>query len=59
MMLFIPSYNCEKQVVRVLAQLDEEVLPYFEEILVVNNRSTDGTEKAVLEYLKENVQNLF
>ena len=54
MMLFIPSYNCEKQVVRVLAQLDEEVLPYFEEILVVNNRSTDGTEKAVLEYLKEN-----
>ena len=54
MMLFIPAYNCEKQVVRVLAQLDEEVLPYFEEILVVNNRSTDGTEKAVLEYLKEN-----
>ena len=54
MMLFIPAYNCEKQIVRVLAQLDEEVLPYFEEILVVNNRSTDGTEKAVLEYLKQN-----
>ena len=54
MMLFIPAYNCEKQIVRVLAQLDEEVLPYFEEILVVNNRSTDDTEKAVLEYLKEN-----
>ena len=54
MMLFIPAYNCEKQIVRVLAQLDEEVLPYFEEILVVNNRSTDQTEKAVLDYLKEN-----
>ena len=54
MMLFIPAYNCEKQIVRVLAQLDEEVLPYFDEILVVNNRSTDDTEKAVLEYLKEN-----
>lgn len=54
MMLFIPAYNCEKQIVRVLAQLDEEVLPYFEEILVVNNRSTDGTEKVVLDYLKEN-----
>ena len=53
MMLFIPAYNCEKQIVRVLAQLDEEVLPYFEEVLVVNNRSTDGTEKAVLEYLKQ------
>ncbi len=54
MMLFIPAYNCEKQIVRVLAQLDEEVLPYFEEILVVNNRSTDETEKAVLDYLEEN-----
>ncbi len=54
MMLFIPAYNCEKQIVRVLAQLDEEVLPYFDEILVVNNRSTDGTEKAVLDYLGEN-----
>lgn len=54
MMLFIPAYNCEKQILRVLAQLDEEVLPYFEEILVVNNRSTDDTEKVVLEYLKEN-----
>ncbi len=54
MMLFIPAYNCEKQIVRVLAQLDEEVTSYFEEILVVNNRSTDDTEKAVLEYLKEN-----
>lgn len=54
MMLFIPAYNCEKQIIRVLKQLDEEVLPYFEEILVVNNRSTDDTEKTVLAYLEEN-----
>ena len=54
MMLFIPAYNCEKQIVRVLAQLDEEVVPYFEEILVVNNRSTDHTEQVVLEYLEKN-----
>lgn len=53
MLLFIPAYNCEKQIVRVLAQLDEEVVPYFEEILVVNNRSTDHTEEVVLSYLKE------
>lgn len=53
MLLFIPAYNCEKQIVRVLAQLDEEVVPYFEEILVVNNRSTDATERAVLDYLRE------
>ena len=53
MMLFIPAYNCEKQIVRVLAQLDEKVCEYFEEILVVNNRSTDNTEGAVLGYLDE------
>ncbi len=53
MLLFIPAYNCEKQIVRVLAQLDEEVCSWFDEILVVNNRSTDNTEGAVLEYLDE------
>jgi len=53
MLLFIPAYNCEKQIVRVLAQLDEEVLDYFTEVLVVNNRSTDDTEKAVLAYIAE------
>ena len=53
MLLFIPAYNCEKQIVRVLAQLDDEVCKWFEEILVVNNRSTDNTEGAVLGYLEE------
>lgn len=51
MLLFIPAYNCEKQIVRVLDQLDKKVFAYFEEVLVVNNRSTDATEKVVLEYL--------
>lgn len=54
MMLFIPAYNCEKQIVRVLAQLDEEVCAYFDEILVVNNRSTDHTEGQVLKFIREN-----
>lgn len=53
MLLFIPAYNCEKQIVRVLNQLDKSVLAYFEEILVVNNRSTDDTEKVVLDFLAE------
>lgn len=50
-MLFIPAYNCEKQIVRVLNQLDDVVLAYFEEVLVVNNRSTDNTEQVVLDYI--------
>lgn len=51
MLLFIPAYNCEKQITRVLDQLDKKVFAYFEEVLVVNNRSTDATEKVVLEYI--------
>lgn len=49
-LLFIPGYNCEKQVVRVLKQLDEEVMSYIKEIIFVNNRSTDNTEQAVLKF---------
>lgn len=54
MMLFIPAYNCEKQIVRVLHQLDEKVCAYFDEILVVNNRSSDHTEGEVLKFIREN-----
>ncbi len=51
-LLFIPGYNCEKQITRVLGQLDSEVMQYITEVIVVNNRSTDGTEEAVLSYIE-------
>ncbi len=51
-LLFIPMYNCEKQIVRVLGQLDDEVCKYISEVIIINNRSTDGGEKAVEDYLK-------
>lgn len=49
-LLFIPGYNCEKQIIRVLEQLDHEVMQYISKIIVVNNRSTDRTEQVVLNY---------
>ncbi|KUP23929.1 glycosyltransferase family 2 protein [Paenibacillus sp. DMB5] len=52
-LLFIPGYNCEKQIPRVLKQLNEEVMKYISEIIVVNNRSTDNTEEAVLKFASE------
>lgn len=52
-LLFIPMYNCEKQIVRVLGQLTNEVCNYLGEVIVVNNRSTDGGEIAVQQYLSE------
>jgi len=51
-LLFIPMYNCEKQIVRVLDQLHGEILNYINEVLIVNNRSTDNGEKAVSEYIE-------
>ncbi|MEE0801536.1 MAG: glycosyltransferase family 2 protein [Gemmiger sp.] len=47
-LVFIPAYNCEKQLPRVLDQLlDKQVAAFVTECIVVNNRSTDGTESAV------------
>jgi glycosyltransferase involved in cell wall biosynthesis len=51
-LLFIPMYNCEKQIVRVLDQLDDSVMDYISQILIVNNRSTDNGENAVIAYAK-------
>lgn len=51
-LLFIPAYNCEKQIVRVLGQIDRNVLTYINEVIVVNNISTDNTQEAVLEYAR-------
>lgn len=51
-LLFIPMYNCEKQIVRVLGQIDEKIGSYLSEIIVVNNRSTDNSEAVAEEYIK-------
>ncbi|MBQ4566341.1 MAG: glycosyltransferase family 2 protein [Oscillospiraceae bacterium] len=48
-LIFIPMYNCEKQIFRVLgriAALPEEEQKLFSQVLVVDNRSTDGSLKA-------------
>lgn len=46
-------YNCEKQIVRVLGQLTEEVCGYLSEAIIVNNRSTDNGESVVRQYLSK------
>ncbi|MBO4902192.1 MAG: glycosyltransferase family 2 protein [Lachnospiraceae bacterium] len=50
-LLFIPAYNCEKQIVRVLGQLDSGIMRYITEVIVVNNRSTDQTEAVVSAFM--------
>lgn len=53
-LLFIPGYNCEKQIIRVLNQLNKEIMEYISEVIFVSNRSTDNTENVVLEFKKNN-----
>lgn len=48
-------YNCEKQITRVLAQIDENVQKFVSEVIIVNNRSTDNSENAAIEYCKNNL----
>lgn len=50
-LLFTPMYNCEKQIARVLQQMTGEVGKYISEWIIVNNRSTDNGEQAVIDYL--------
>ncbi|MCR5831100.1 MAG: glycosyltransferase family 2 protein [Lachnospiraceae bacterium] len=50
-LLFIPAYNCEKQIVRVLGQLNPGIMALINKVIVVNNRSTDNTEAAVLDFM--------
>ena len=52
-LLFIPMYNCEKQISRVLGQLTDEVCTYLDEVIIINNRSTDNGETVVQKYLYE------
>lgn len=52
-LLFIPAYNCEKQIIRVLDQIDKQVLNYVKEIIVVNNCSLDDTETAAISYFQK------
>lgn len=54
-MLFIPMYNCEKQIVRVMQKL-HQVQSRFDEIVVVNNRSTDDGERSVIDSLDKIAQ---
>ena len=57
-LVFIPAYNCENQITRVLNQLDNKVSEFIEEVIVINNRSTDNTENVVTDYIKDTKLNI-
>jgi glycosyltransferase involved in cell wall biosynthesis len=53
-LLFIPMYNCEKQIIRVLKQLTPLICQYLFEVIIINNCSTDKGEQTVQSYLQNN-----
>ena len=47
-LLFIPVFNCEKQILRVIDKiLESKVACKFEEIIIIDNNSSDNTFKVV------------
>ena len=55
--IIIPVYNEQSLVLEVLEQLNKLILPQCvtkQEVIVVNDGSTDGTQKNIENYLKEN-----
>lgn len=53
-LLWIPMYNCENQIVRVLQQLKGDCEKYIDKTILIDNCSTDRTELVATNYLKTN-----
>lgn len=54
-LLFIPMYNCEKQIVRVVDRIKAlgEDQNLFSQVMIVDNRSPEGSIRAALNAVKE------
>lgn len=48
-LVFIPAYRCERQIKRVIEQFDQETQSYIDTVIVVDNRSPDGTLQAAID----------
>ena len=55
--IFIPMYNCGPQISRVLRKFNSDICQDFEEVLIVDNGSTDNSLEAATE-AKKNIKNL-
>ena len=47
-LVFIPTYRCEEQVLRVIDQFDDRVQSWVDTVLIVDNRSPDDTLDAAI-----------
>lgn len=54
-LVFIPMYNCRRQIGRVIRQFRDVPVGLIDEILMVDNRSTDGTLEAAASAVDEHL----
>ena len=52
-LLFIPMYNCKKQILRVLEKLTFSNIENITEVLIIDNISKDSGENEVINYLNK------
>ena len=52
-LVVIPTYNCEKQISRVIRKISGLDLNYIHEIIIIDNLSNDGTISTALTAVKE------
>ena len=55
-LVFIPTYRCEEQVLRVIDQFDDRVQRWVDTVLVVDNRSPDDTLNAAINRGKQHLK---
>ena len=52
--VIIPAYNAEKTIIRALESVRQQTASeYIEEVLVVNDGSTDNTKECIEQYKKK------
>ena len=52
LLLAIPVFNCEKQILRVLRKINKDILAFFNEIVIIDNISSDNTTAVALNHLE-------
>ncbi|WP_454752337.1 glycosyltransferase family 2 protein [Cupriavidus necator] len=55
-LVFIPAYRCARQIIRVIDQFDDKVQALVDTVMVVDNRSPDGTLEAAIEHARDRLK---
>ena len=52
-LLFIPAYNCQEQIYRLINNLKEHEISNFNKIMIIDNLSSDKTSNYAQEAIKK------